>query len=104
MRVSGWKSAMGAACGILGIAVLLSATAGPPAAQSTQTAVKEVTLDVDPAQSKVHYVVDTTLHTVHGTFATEGRVGRAFRPGDWQSERRSSCLRYEWRVGKQFAR
>ncbi|MGB2634922.1 MAG: YceI family protein [Candidatus Acidiferrum sp.] len=60
---------MGAACGILGIAALLSATAAPPAAQSTQTAIKEVTLYLDPVQSKVHYMVDTTLHTVHGTFA-----------------------------------
>jgi polyisoprenoid-binding protein YceI len=80
MRVSGWKSAMGAACGILGIAVLLSATAGPPAAQSTQTAVKEVTLDVDPAQSKVHYVVDTTLHTVHGTFVLKAGSAVHFDP------------------------
>jgi polyisoprenoid-binding protein YceI len=30
---------------------------------------REVVLELDPAESKVHYRVDTTLHTVHGTFA-----------------------------------
>jgi polyisoprenoid-binding protein YceI len=81
MRVSGWKSAVGAACGISGIAVLLSATAAPPALQSEQAAVKEVTLDVDPAQSKVNYMVDTTLHTVHGTFALKAGSAVHFDPG-----------------------
>jgi polyisoprenoid-binding protein YceI len=28
----------------------------------------ELVLTLDPAQSTVHYVLDTTLHTVHGTF------------------------------------
>ena len=30
---------------------------------------KEIVLSVDPAQSKVHWTLGTTLHTVHGTFA-----------------------------------
>src|SRR5579871_1164448 len=30
---------------------------------------REVALTVDAAQSKVNYTLDTTLHTVHGTFA-----------------------------------
>jgi polyisoprenoid-binding protein YceI len=72
---------MGAVCGILGIAVLLSATAAPPAPQSTQTAVKGVTLDVDPARSKVNYIVDTSLHTVHGTFALKAGSAVHFDPG-----------------------
>jgi polyisoprenoid-binding protein YceI len=40
-------------------------------ASAAQTAVsaKAISLDVDPAQSKVNYTLDTTLHTVHGTFA-----------------------------------
>jgi polyisoprenoid-binding protein YceI len=29
----------------------------------------EVVLGIDPAQSKVHWTLGTTLHTVHGTFA-----------------------------------
>lgn len=29
----------------------------------------EINLGIDPAQSKVHWTLGTTLHTVHGTFA-----------------------------------
>src|SRR5258708_10325017 len=29
----------------------------------------EIVLGIDPAQSKVHWVLGTTLHAVHGTFA-----------------------------------
>lgn len=69
MQVSGWKSLMGAATGILGIAILLSATAAPPKPQVTPATAQEVVLQLDPEQSKVHYKLDSTLHTVHGTFA-----------------------------------
>jgi polyisoprenoid-binding protein YceI len=54
---------------ILTCALLLSA-AGPSLRSSTpQTAVSEIVLNVDPAHSSVHWTVDSTLHTVHGTFA-----------------------------------
>jgi polyisoprenoid-binding protein YceI len=69
MQVSGWKSLVGAATGILGIAILLSATAAPPRTQMAPATTQEVVLQLDPEQSKVHYTVDSTLHTVHGTFA-----------------------------------
>ncbi|MGB7437094.1 MAG: YceI family protein [Candidatus Acidiferrum sp.] len=69
MQVTGWKSAVAVGGGILGIAVFLSATATPPRLQTAQVAAQKVTLEVDPEQSKVHYAVDSTLHTVHGTFA-----------------------------------
>lgn len=36
--------------------------AGAPAAA------KELVLSLDPSQSKVHFTLGTTLHTVHGTF------------------------------------
>ena len=39
------------------------------AAAQAAVSAKAVSLAVDPAQSKVNYVLDTTLHTVHGTFA-----------------------------------
>lgn len=69
MQVSGWKSVVGVGAGILGIAVFLSASAAPPRPQTAPVTGQEVVLQVDPGQSKVHYTVDSTLHTVHGTFA-----------------------------------
>jgi polyisoprenoid-binding protein YceI len=80
MRLSDGKSAAGAGCGILVITVLLSATPAPPRPQGTAVAPKEVTLEVDPAQSKVHYTVDSTLHTVHGTFELKAGSAVHFNP------------------------
>ena len=79
MRITGVKSLFFAASAIAGITVLLSAAAAPPRqagqATSAPTAVSSaspvtspVSLTLDPAQSKVHFTVPTTLHTVHGTF------------------------------------
>jgi polyisoprenoid-binding protein YceI len=68
MQVSSWESWVSLGLGMLGIAALQSATDAPPRWQTVPAAVQEVTLEVDPAQSKVHYTVDSTLHTVHGTF------------------------------------
>jgi polyisoprenoid-binding protein YceI len=39
----------------------------PPSA-SPQTPAGEIVFALDPAQSKVHWTLGTTLHTVHGTF------------------------------------
>jgi polyisoprenoid-binding protein YceI len=54
---------------IFGFLVLVAACAW---AQSPQSAAQknpaEVTLNLDPAQSKLHWTLDSTLHTVHGTF------------------------------------
>jgi polyisoprenoid-binding protein YceI len=44
---------------VLGVALLCSAAAAPPQQQ---------TLNLDPAHTEVHYTVDSTFHTVHGTF------------------------------------
>lgn len=70
MRVRNWKSAALASCGMFGIAVILSATAAAPKLRTmpVPVPVQEVTLELDPSQSKVHYMVESTLHTVHGTF------------------------------------
>ncbi len=72
MRISGWKSSIATAAGILGIGVILSATAAPPRPQAAQAVAPEIVLTVDAGQSKVHWMVDSTLHTVHGTFAVKG--------------------------------
>jgi polyisoprenoid-binding protein YceI len=52
--------------------VLLSLTATRGWPQTPQPAVQtkpaEVTLNLDVAQSKLHWTLDSTLHTVHGTF------------------------------------
>lgn len=71
MRVSGWKSGIGVGLATLGIVVFLSASTAPPRPQAAATsgAAQEVVLSIDAGQSKVHYTVDSTLHTVHGTFA-----------------------------------
>lgn len=72
MRAKDWKSLGIGAATLAGLAVLLSASAAPPRMrleQTTTAASSELSLIVDPNQSKVHWTVDSTLHTVHGTFA-----------------------------------
>jgi YceI-like domain len=71
MRAYGWKSAAASAGFILGMAVLLSASPAPPHPQAAQAAVREIALTLDPAQTKLHFNVDSTLHMVHGTFAVK---------------------------------
>jgi hypothetical protein len=69
MRIQGWRSAVSAAGLIFGVAVLLSATPGASRPQAAQTSTHAIALSLEPAQTKVHFTVDSTLHTVHGTFA-----------------------------------
>ena len=71
MRVYGWKSATASAGIFLGVAVLLSAAPMPPRQQATQAATHGIALTLDPAQTKLHFSVDSTLHMVHGTFAVK---------------------------------
>jgi polyisoprenoid-binding protein YceI len=61
------------------IVIVLSAAPAPP--QTTSAAIQEVKLEVDPAQSKVHYAVDSTLHRVEGTFALKKGSTLIFDPG-----------------------
>lgn len=81
MRISGWKSLGTAAGALAGLAVFLSASAAPPKVYveqatppSSSAAPSELSLVVDPNQSKVHFTVDSTLHTVHGTFALKSGI------------------------------
>jgi len=72
MRVSSGKSFVVSLGAIAGIAIFLSATAAPPKAnQSEQESAQEIVLMLDPSQTKVQWTVDSTMHTVHGTFAVK---------------------------------
>jgi polyisoprenoid-binding protein YceI len=69
MGIFGVKSLRMGALAVLGVAVFLSAAAAPPRQQTAPAANPEIVLILDPAQSRVHWTLDSTLHTVHGTFA-----------------------------------
>jgi polyisoprenoid-binding protein YceI len=58
------------------LGLLLSASAAHrPQQLGAPTIAKELALNVDPGQSTVHWVLGSTLHTVHGTFALKrGRL------------------------------
>jgi polyisoprenoid-binding protein YceI len=71
MRVSGWKSATASLAIVFCVAMLLSAAPAPPHPQAPQAAAHEIALTLDPAQTKLHFSVDTTLHMVHGSFAVK---------------------------------
>ena len=69
MRIANAKRAIVVAGFMAATAVVLSALAVvPPHQQASQPGPQEVVLVLDPGQCKVHYTVDSTLHTVHGTF------------------------------------
>jgi polyisoprenoid-binding protein YceI len=59
------------------LGALLSASAAHRPPQATaQTTDNEIVLSLDPAQSKVHWTLGSTLHTVHGTFALKRGILR----------------------------
>jgi|SRR6516165_10561111 len=68
MRITGWRPWGVTAGAIVGMAAFLSASAAPPRPQALQTSTQELGFSLDQSQSKVHYLVDSTLHAVHGTF------------------------------------
>jgi polyisoprenoid-binding protein YceI len=71
MRAYSWRSATAVAGIILGVTILLSAAPSAPFPQATPAATHEIALTLDPAQTKLHFSVDSTLHMVHGTFAVK---------------------------------
>jgi polyisoprenoid-binding protein YceI len=68
MRVLRGRSLTIGALAVLGLALFLPAAAPLPQ-QAAPAAVSEIVLTLDPSQSRVHWTVDSMLHTVHGTFA-----------------------------------
>src|SRR5260370_3601819 len=76
MQITGWKAWVDTAGAIAGISVLHSASAAPPCPQALQTSTQEIVFSLDPSQSKVHYMVDSTLHAVHGTFNLKSGILR----------------------------
>lgn len=64
----------------VGIFVLLTAVAARTWPQSAEPAVQsrpaELTLKLDPLQSRLNWTLGSTLHTVHGTFAIKSGVLR----------------------------
>ena len=42
-----------------------------PQHAAPQTAANEIILGIDPVQSKVHWTLESTVHTVHGSFAAK---------------------------------
>jgi len=65
-----WRETFGAGSrlGLVALALAVSGAWGlPPAAGPAAGA--DTVLNLDAAQSRVHWTVDSALHTVHGTFA-----------------------------------
>jgi len=53
---------------LLGIAAPIRQTAAPVQSTHAAPAATQIVLSVDPAKSTVHWTVESSLHTVHGTF------------------------------------
>src|SRR6266446_1196677 len=56
-------------CFLVAAPVTLVVLSALPQHAAPQPPANEIILGIDPAQSKVHWTLGTTLHTVHGTFA-----------------------------------
>jgi polyisoprenoid-binding protein YceI len=71
MPIRNVKSVSCAAAALIGLRLLLSAAAAPPRQDSLPTIAAEapgLSLTLDPEQSKVHWTLPSSLHTVYGTF------------------------------------
>lgn len=66
-----WRFGTLVALVTLGCALVLPATSTPARRQSSEAIASEIVLTVNPAQSTVHWSVDSSLHLVHGTFAVK---------------------------------
>lgn len=70
MKQRWYGGSVGRRASILVFFLVVTACAWPQTPQpATHANPGEVTLNLDPAQSKVRWTLGSTLHTVHGTFA-----------------------------------
>lgn len=76
MPISSWKSCSAAAAIILVVALLLSAAPRTPNVPSDSSSSNEVQLILDPVHSNLDWTLETSLHTVHGTFNLKSGVLR----------------------------
>lgn len=58
------------------VLIALVVLSAQPQHAAPQTSTGELVLVVDPAASKVHWMLDSSLHTVHGTFALKSGTVR----------------------------
>ena len=56
-------------CFLVAAALVLVVLTALPQHAAPKSSAAELVLGIDPVQSKVHWTLGTTLHTVHGTFA-----------------------------------
>lgn len=65
---------------ISGLGVFWPGTVVSSQTQEAPVATQEITVEIDAAKSKVHYTVDSSLHTVHGTFTLKDGSKLRFDP------------------------
>lgn len=58
------------------LSIVLTTATAQSQLQSTALSTPEVVLTLDPTRSKLHWTVDSTLHTVHGTFGLKSGTVR----------------------------
>ena len=88
MRTTGRRFLHFFSVGVIALfALVLLPEAVPLPAQTTRSSTAEIVLTLDPAQSNLHWKVDSTLHMVHGTFALKsGTVRLNAETGDASGE------------------
>lgn len=72
MRLWRARPVRSAAAAVFGLALLAAVALPrpqPPAKPVPSASISEIVLALEPAQSQVHWTLNSALHTVHGTFA-----------------------------------